>query len=31
MKSDEVGNFLEHIGTVSGNAKNLSKRIEKER
>jgi len=31
MKSDEVGNFLKHTGTVSGNVKNLSKRIEKER
>ena len=30
MKPDEVGNFLKHIGTVSGNVKNLSKRIEKE-
>ena len=31
MKSDEVGKFLKHIGTVSGNVKNLSKRTEKER
>ena len=28
MKSDEVGNFLKHIGTVSGNVKNLSKKTE---
>ena len=31
MKSDEVGNFLKHTGTISGNVKNLSKMIEKER
>ena len=31
MKSDEVGNFLKHTGKISGNVKNLSKRIEKER
>ena len=31
MKSDKVGNFLKHTGTVSGNVKNLIKRIEKER
>ena len=31
MKFDEVGNFLKHTRTVSGNVKNLSKRIEKER
>ena len=31
MKSDEVRNFLKHTGTISGNVKNLSKRIEKER
>ena len=31
MKYDEVGNFLKHTGTVTGNLKNLSKKIEKER
>ena len=31
MKYDEVENFLKHTGIVSGNVKNLSKRIEKER
>ena len=31
MKSDEVGKFLKDTGTVSGNVKNLIKRIEKER
>ena len=30
MKYDEVGNFLKHTGTISGNVKNLSKMIEKE-
>ena len=31
MKCNEAGNFLKHTGTISGNVKNLSKRIEKER
>ena len=31
MKSNEVGKFIKHTGIVSGNVKNLSKQIEKER
>ena len=30
MKSDEVENFLKQTAIVSGNVKNLSKRIENE-
>jgi len=31
IKSDEVGATLKHLGTINGNVKNLSKRMEKER
>jgi hypothetical protein len=31
MKSGEVGTSLKHLETINGNAKNLSKKIEKER
>jgi hypothetical protein len=30
MKSNEFGTTLKHLETINGNAKNLSKRIEKE-